>query len=69
MEYCIHKTDQKGTKLSELEFNFKLFIKDIKDYYGITLLMFAIKNLNVSSLIEVIWKNRNKNNLLQSRNK
>ena len=69
MEYCKDKTDKKRTKLSELEFNFKIFIKDLKDYYGITLQMFAIKNLSVSSLIEVIWKNRNKNNMLQSRNK
>ena len=69
MEYCKDKTDKKRTKLSELEFNFKIFIKDLKDYYGITLQMFAIKNLSVSSLIAVVWKNRNKNNMLQSRNK
>ena len=69
MEYCKDKTDKKRIKLSELEFNFKIFIKDLKDYYGITLQLFAIKNLTVSSLIEVIWKNRNKINMLQSRNK
>ena len=69
MEYCKDKTDKKRTKLSALKFNFKIFIKDLKDYYGITLQMFAIKNLSVSSLIEVIWKNRNMKNLSHNRSK
>lgn len=67
MEYCNKKTNNKGTKLKDLKFDFKSFIRDIKECYGIILQQFAIINLSVSGLIEVIWRNRNKNNLSQNR--